>query len=296
MSDTSTISLTVESGVATLTLNRPDAMNAFNAAMSRELIEAFDEIDGNDAIRAVVVTGAGRAFSAGADLSEGTAAFEAGTSDGLPRKDDGSIDYTDASIRDPGGLMTLRIFETLKPVIGAINGVSIGIGATVTLPMDIRLASTKARFGFVFTRRGIVPEGASAFFLPRISGISKALEWCCSGRIFDAEEALSGGLVSEVLEPDALMDRARELAAEIADNAAPVSVALTRQMMWRGLGFQHPMEAHRVDSRGVVARGRSADAKEGVMSFLEKRPAEFPDTVSGDMPDFFPWWDEPEYR
>ena len=191
MSDTAAITLTVDSGVATLTLNRPEAMNAFNAQMSRELIEAFDETDRNDAIRAVVVTGAGKAFSAGADLSEGTAAFEAGTSSGLPQTADGGIDYSHDSIRDPGGLMTLRIFESLKPVIGAINGVSVGIGATVILPMDIRLASTKSRFGFVFTRRGIVPEGASSFFLPRICGISKALEWCCSGRIFTAEEALA---------------------------------------------------------------------------------------------------------
>ena len=171
-----------------------------------------------------------------------------------------------------------------------------GSGATVILPMDIRLASTKSRFGFVFTRRGIVPEGASSFFLPRICGISKALEWCCSGRIFTAEEALAGGLVSEVLEPEALLGRAQEMGAEIADNTAPVSVALTRQMMWRGLGFQHPMEAHRIDSRGVVARGRSADAREGVMSFLEKRPAQFPDAVSSDMPDFYPWWTDPHYR
>jgi enoyl-CoA hydratase/carnithine racemase len=206
------------------------------------------------------------------------------------------VDYRHPSVRDGGGLLTLRIFRCLKPVIAAVNGAAVGVGVTMQLPMDIRIASDAAKFGFVFARRGIVPEAASSWFLPRIVGISKALEWCYSGRVFDADEALAGRLVSQVVPSDQLIARATAIAREIADNTAPVSIALTRQMLWQMLGADHPIEAHKIDSRAIWSRGRTADAKEGVMSFLEKRPASYPDRVSSDMPDFFPWWDERPYR
>jgi enoyl-CoA hydratase/carnithine racemase len=285
----------VDGNVATLTLNRPERLNAFTTQMMHEMVDAFDRADADDAVRAIIVTGAGRAFCAGADLAGGAGTFDAVGAPGSPIRADGSIDYAAEAARDHGGLLTLRIFRCLKPVIGAINGPAVGIGATMLLPMDVRLASEAARFGFVFARRGIVPEAASSWFLPRIAGISRALEWCMTGRVFPAAEALAGGLVSAVHAPDALLPAAQALAREIADNTAPVSVALTRQMLWRGLGMSDPMDAHRIDSRGVFARGRSGDAAEGVTSFLEKRPAAFTDTVSRDMPDYFPWWDEPVY-
>jgi enoyl-CoA hydratase/carnithine racemase len=274
--------------VLTLTLDRPDRLNAFTGRMAAELIAAFDRADADDTVRAVVVTGAGRGFCAGADLGAGGATFDydarasaaAAAGEQLPLDPD----------RDRGGLVALRIFASTKPVIGAINGAAVGVGATMTLPMDVRLASSTARFGFVFARRGIVPEAASSWFLPRVVGISRAMEWAATGRVFDAEEALAGGLVRSVHEPDDLLPAAYELAAEIADNAAPVSVALTRQMMWRMLGADHPMEAHRLDSRAIIERGRSADAREGVTAFLEKRAADFPDRVSTGMPGFWPWW------
>ncbi|MEJ3654899.1 crotonase/enoyl-CoA hydratase family protein [Actinomycetes bacterium KLBMP 9759] len=269
--------------VLTVTLSRPERLNAFTAQMTAELVAAFDRADADDEVRAVVVTGAGRAFCAGADLSGGGATF-----DYEKRAAERPADV-DAD-RDGGGLVTLRIFESTKPVIGAINGPAVGVGATMTLPMDVRLASTTARIGFVFARRGIVPEAASSWFLPRVVGISRALEWATTGRVFDAEEALAGGLVRSLHAPDDLLPAAYALAREIADNSAPVSVALARQMMWRMLGADHPMEAHRVDSRAMIERGRSADAAEGVGAFLEKRPAAFPDRVSTDMPDFYPWW------
>ncbi|HMS61809.1 MAG TPA: crotonase/enoyl-CoA hydratase family protein [Solirubrobacteraceae bacterium] len=276
------ITYAVADHVATITLNRPDKLNAFTATMALEMIAALDVVDADDAVRAVVVTGAGRGFCAGADLSGGGDTFSYAEGD-------------EAAHRDGGGLVTLRIFECLKPVIGAINGPSVGIGTTMQLPMDMRLASTEARFGFVFARRGIVPEAASSWFLPRVVGISRALEWCETGRIFGADEALAGGLVRSVHEPDDLLPAAYALAAEIAENAAPVSVALTRQMLWRMAGADHPMEAHKVDSRGIAVRGASPDAIEGVMAFLEKRPANFPMQVSDGMPDFFPWWTEREF-
>jgi enoyl-CoA hydratase/carnithine racemase len=209
---------------------------------------------------------------------------------------DGGLDYSSEAARDTGGRVSLRIFNCLKTVIAAINGPAVGFGVTMTLAMDVRLASEAARFGFVFARRGIVPEAASSYFLPRVVGISQALEWCCTGRVFPATEALAGGLVKAVYKAEELLPAAYALAREIADNAAPVSVALVRQMLWRGLDFDHPMQAHRLDSRGVIARGRANDAAEGVSSFLEKRPAVFTDRVSADMPDFFPWWDEPRYE
>ena len=208
---------------------------------------------------------------------------------------DGTIDYSRDGARDGGGLLTLRLFRCLKPVIAAINGPAVGVGITMTLAMDIRIASETARMGFVFARRGIVPEAASSYFLPKVVGIAQALRWCFSGRVFPAAEALAGGLVSEIHAPEQLLPQARAIAREIVDNSAPVSVALMRQMLWHGTGFSHPMAAHRIDSRGIIARGRSGDVAEGVNAFLEKRAPDFPDRVSKDMPDFFPWWDEPVY-
>ena len=283
----SQVEYAVDDRVATITLNRPDKLNAFTRTMMAEIIEALDLADADDAVRAVIVTGAGRGFCAGADLAAGAETFS-----------DGQLsDETDAEFRrDGGGTVTLRMFAMNKPIIGAINGPAVGIGATMTLPMDIRLAGEHARFGFVFTRRGIVPEACSSWFLPRIVGISRAQEWTLTGRVFDAQEALDGGLVRSIHSSDQLLSAARALATEIADNTAPVSVALSRLMMWRMLGAAHPMDAHRVDSRGIQLRGRSRDVAEGVMSFLEKRPAAFPDTVSADMPDIFPDWQEPEFH
>jgi enoyl-CoA hydratase/carnithine racemase len=290
-----TIRYTIEDRVATLTLNRPQQLNAFTVEMMGELLCVFDEIDADDAVRAVIVTGEGRAFCAGADLSAGTSSFDVGQVASTALRADGSLDYSAEAGRDGGGRVTLRIFQCLKPVIAAINGPAVGVGITMTLPMDIRLASDAARIGFVFARRGIVPEAASTYFLPRVVGISRALEWSYSGRVFAADEAKAGGLVREVYAADRLMPAARALAREIVDNSAPVSVALLRQMMWRGLGMQHPMEAHKIDSRAILSRGRSADVVEGVKSFFEKRPPQFTDRVSDSMPDFFPWWEEPPY-
>lgn len=286
--DFSQILYDVSDHIATITLHRPDKMNAFTGTMMREMIAAFDLTDADDDVRAVIVTGSGdRAFCAGADLSAGGETFSRG----------GSDVQTDASVpRDGGGMTALRIFESKKPVIGAFNGAAVGVGVTMTLPMDLRIASTTARFGFVFARRGIVPEAASSWFLPRVVGISQALEWSYSGRVFDAAEALSGGLVRSLHEPEDLLPAARRIAGEIAEHAAPVSVALTRQMMWRMLGADHPMRAHSADSRAILARGRSADTREGVTSFLEKRAPVYTDRVSTDLPDVFPNWVEPRFE
>jgi enoyl-CoA hydratase/carnithine racemase len=300
--DFETLAYAVDDGILTLTLNRPERLNAFTATMMRELIEAFDAADADDAVRAIIVTGAGRAFCAGADLAAGGATFDYAKRTDRPEKQgaavgaDGQPDWGHESVRDGGGRVALRIFQCLKPVIAAINGPAVGIGATMLLPMDMRLAASTARIGFVFSRRGITPEACSSWFLPRVVGISKALEWSFSGRLLGAQEAQDGGLLRSLHEPDQLLPAARALAREIADNAAPVSVALTRQMMWRMLGAAHPMEAHRVDSRAIYARGASADAKEGIGAFLDKRPAVFSDRVSTDVPPFFPWWDEPGYE
>lgn len=296
----STLSTTRDGAVMLVTLNRPEQLNTFNAAMMAELITAFDEADGDDAVRAVVVTGAGRAFCAGADLSQGGKTFDYEQRSDRPerqgpRRADGSIDWAHEGVRDGGGRVALRIFECLKPVIAAVNGPAVGIGATMLLPMDVRLAADTARFGFVFARRGITPEACSSWFLPRLVGISQALEWTMTGRVFPASEALAGGLVRSLHAPDALLPAALALAREIADNAAPVSVALTRQMMWRMLGAAHPMQAHRIDSRAIYARGAMPDVREGVTAFLEKRPAVFTDRVSADMPAFFPWWEEQRF-
>jgi len=294
-----TITYETSENILTITLNRPDKLNAFTGTMARELIDAFDRADADDDVRAIIVTGAGRAFCAGADLSAGAATFDrAARGDRRlpPVGPDGRPDLSDDAARDGGGRISLRIFACLKPVIAAVNGPAVGVGVTMQLPMDIRLASEQARFGFVFARRGIVPEACSSWFLPRIVGISQALEWTYTGRVFPAHEALAGRLVSAVHPPDALMPAARAIAREIADNTASVSIALTRQMMWRMLGAGHPMDAHRIDSRGIFTRGASADVKEGVTAFLEKRAPRFTDKVSTDMPAFFPWWDEPRYE
>lgn len=284
--DYSEIIYEVSDGVATVTLNRPDKLNAFTGRMMHELIDAFDRTDSDDDVRAVIITGAGRGYCAGADLSSGGETFSRGGSD---------VQTPQGVPRDGGGLLALRIFESLKPVIGAINGAAVGVGVTMTLPMDVRLASDTAKFGFVFAKRGIVPEACSSYFLPRIVGISRATEWVFTGRVFDAGEALEAGLVRSVHPAGELMEAARKLAREIADNTAPVSVALSRRMLWRMLGASHPMEAHRVDSRGIMERGRSADSREGVVSFLEKRPAEYPDKVSDGLPDIFPGWVDPDF-
>lgn len=283
--DYSTILYDLEDSVLLITLNRPEILNAFNRDMMAEMIDALDKADADDNVRAIIVTGAGRGFCAGADLSAGGNTFNAEARD----------DREDGLHRDGGGRVTLRIFECKKPIIAAINGAAVGIGATMTLPMDIRLCSTKAKFGFVFARRGIVPEACSSYFLPRVVGISQALEWCYSGRVFPGDEALAGGLVRSIHQPDDLLAAAKVIAREIADNTSAVSVALIRQMMWKMLGADHPMEAHKIDSRGIYFAGKAADAKEGVESFLEKRTAKFPLKVSEDMPEFYPWWEDREF-
>jgi enoyl-CoA hydratase/carnithine racemase len=272
--DSKQIVYTVESAVATIRLNRPDRLNAFTPRMKEELVAAFDQADGDDAVRVVTVTGEGQAFCAGADLGAAGATFDYGA-------------VAAESHRDSGGQLALRIFESRKPVIAAINGAAVGIGATMTLPMDIRIASDEARFGFVFTRRGIVPEACSTWFLPRLVGIARAAEWVYSGRVFGAAEALAGGLVSRVVPAAELLPAARALAAEIAAHTSSISVALSRQMLWRMLGASHPREAHRVESRAISRTGSSADAREGVAAFLEKRPARFTLTVTRDLPDVF---------
>ncbi len=279
------ISTEVADGVLTITLSRPERLNAWTAQMGSELIEAFDLADADDEVRAVIVTGAGRGFCAGADLEGGGETFDY-------RK----RDTAGAAGRDNGGRFTLRVFQSTKPVIAAINGPAVGVGATMTLPMDVRLAADDARMGFVFARRGIIPEACSSWFLPRVVGISRAMEWVATGRVFSAQEGLEGGLIRSLHPKEELLGAAHALAREIADNTAPVSVALARQLMWRMLGAEHPMVAHRADSRGMVARGQSADAVEGVTSFLEKRSAHFPDRVSDGLPEIMPWWSEPEFE
>jgi len=285
--DYSEIAYEVESGVATVTLDRPQRLNAFTARMMEELLDVADRFDRDDRVRAVIVTGRGRGFCAGADLGSGPRTFD--------NRERGRTTDPETH-RDGGGLVSLRFFESTKPLIAAINGPAVGVGITMTLPMDIRLASTAARIGFVFARRGLVPEACSSWFLPRVVGISRACEWVYSGRVFDASEALEAGLVRSLHAPDELLPAARALATEIAENTSAVSVALSRQMLWRMLGADHPMEAHRVVSKGIFYMGQSADAREGVASFLEKRPARFPMQPSKDMPPFYPWWTERKFR
>lgn len=286
------IAYEVAGNVATITLDRPDRLNAFTVRMQRELCGALDEVDRDPEVRAVVVTGRGRGFCAGADLGGGEASFDHGSdlaaAAGVAREADGRH-------RDEGGLVALRFFECTKPVIGAINGPAVGVGITMTLPFDVRLASTTAKVGFVFARRGLVPEACSSWFLPRLVGISQAMEWCATGRVFGAEEALAGGLVRSLHEPDDLLPAAYELAGEIASSSSAVSVTLTRALLWRMLGEPHPMSAHRVDSALIDALGGGRDVREGVMSFLEKRSPAFPDRVPADLPPAYPWWDTPTF-
>jgi len=270
--------------VLTITLDRPDRLNAFTPTMGRELVEAFDRADADDDVRAIIVTGEGRGFCAGADLAGGGDTF-----DWRDRQE------ADEIPRDGGGIVALRIFDSSKPVIAAINGPAVGVGITMTLPMDIRLVAEGAKIGFVFARRGIVPEACSSWFLPRIVGISQAMEWVATGRVFSAEEAHAGGLAREVYPLQELLPAARRLADEIAQHAAPVSVALARRLMWTMLGADHPMAAHRADSRAMFSRGTSADAREGVTSFLEKRDPDFSDRVSDGLPELFPGREEPAF-
>ncbi|WP_049565388.1 crotonase/enoyl-CoA hydratase family protein [Nonomuraea sp. SBT364] len=282
----SEIEYEVTDRIATVTLNRPERLNAFTLTMRGELIEAFDLADADDEVRAVVVTGAGRAFCAGADLGSGGGTFG--------RSGEGQ-ELVDGHPRDGGGTVALRIARSLKPVIAAINGAAVGVGVTMTLPMDVRLAAGSARFGFVFARRGIVPEAASSWFLPRIAGIAQAMEWAATGRVFDAEEALRGRLVSRVYPPDELLPAAYALAREIADHTSAVSVAAVRRLMWSGLSAASPWQAHAADSRLMAELGPSADAAEGVTAFLEKRPADFPMKVSRDLPPGLPSWPDDLY-
>ena len=295
-----TITFNIKNHVGTMTLNRPDKLNAFNARMFNEMMDALNHVDENDEIRALIITGAGKAFCAGADLSAGENTFNYDKRADRPDKKvpqkNGQYDLSHENTRDAGGRLSLRIFSCLKPVIAAINGDAVGVGITAMLPADIRIAAKQARFGFVFTRRGVVPEACSSWFLPRIAGIQNALEWMLSGRLIPAEEAKQAGLVRSLHEPNQLLDDANELARTFMEKTAPVSIALTRQMLWRALGDSHPMEAHKIDSRGIYIRGKSKDAKEGILSFLEKRNPNFPNKVSADMPDFFPWWKEPNYE
>jgi enoyl-CoA hydratase/carnithine racemase len=280
-------------GVATVTLNRPDRLNAFTPEMMRDLLEVFDVTDADDEVRAVIVTGAGRGFCAGADLGAGggTSTFDHTAEEVRPLQI-----KVNGVRRDGGGRVSLRIYDSLKPVIAAVNGAAVGVGVTMQLPMDIRMASTAAKFGFVFARRGIVPEACSSYFLPRLVGVQTALEWTYTGRVFSAQEALERGLVRSLHAPEDLLPAANALAREIADNTAPVSVALSRQMMWRGLEADHPMAAHIAESHGIMARGVSADAKEGIASFLEKRAPAYPNKVSSELPDLWPHRQEPDFE
>jgi len=277
-----TIITDIADGIMTLTLNRPQRLNAFTHEMRLEMTDALDAADADDAVRGVIVTGQGRAFCAGADLASGGDTFNA----------DARADRKSGLQPDGGGLLTLRIYECKKPIVAAINGAAVGVGVTMTLPMDVRIASDDARFGFVFARRGIVPEACSSYFLPRLVGISQALQWCYSGRVFAADEALRGGLVQSLHAKGDLMATARAIVRDMVENSSPLSITTIRHMLWRMLGADHPMEAHKIDSRAIYHLGRGPDAKEGVESFLEKRPARFRGRVSADLPEFFPWWEE----
>lgn len=284
-----TIIYEIEDSILTITLNRPERLNAFTGQMMKDLIIAFDTASKDDAVRVIIVTGSGRGFCAGADLSAGGANFNL---DAKKNETKGDLER----IRDGGGRTTLAIFDCDKPVIGAINGPAVGVGVTMTLPMDIRIASDQAKFGFVFARRGLVPEAASSWFLPRIVGISKALEWTYSGKVFSAQEALDGGLVRSIHSTEELLNVAKDIAQEIIENTSPVSVSMTRHMLWKMLGADHPMEAHKIDSRAIYELGKGKDVAEGVNSFLEKRPPKFPSKVSEDMPEFYPWWEPKEFK
>lgn len=280
-----TILYEVEDNILTITLNRPDSLNAFNGEMCSDLIRAFDMSDADDDVRAVIITGAGRGFCAGADLAKGADTWE-GHEEALEKK---------KNVGDGGGELSRRIFNSLKPVIVAFNGPAVGVGLTFPCAADIRMAAKNIKMGFVFAARGIIPEGCSSWFLPRLVGISKTLEWCYTARVFRSEEALEAGLVRSLHEPEDLIPAARELAREMTETSSAVSNTVIRHMMWRMLGASHPIEAHRIDTLGINALGVSADAKEGITSFLEKRKPNFPGRVSKDLPDYFPWWEEPEF-
>ena len=278
-----TILVDKSEGIMTITFNRPERLNALNGQMLLDTLAALDDADADDAVKALIFTGAGRGFCAGADLGGGGGTF------------DHSEREARSEHRDGGGLLTLRLYDVKKPIIAAINGAAVGVGSTMTLPMDVRIASDQARFGFVFARRGIVPEAASSYFLPRVVGISQAMEWVATGRVFSAQEALAGRLVSRVVPHEQLIPTARALAREIADNCSAISVTLARQMLWKMLGADHPMEAHKLDSKMIHALGQSPDAYEGVSSFLQKRPAQFKGRVSTDLPQPYPWWPERKF-
>ena len=286
MKNLETVRTEVRENSLIIYLSREERMNAFTLTMQQEIVKVLDDAEENDDIKAIIFTGDGKAYCAGADLSSGGDTFD-------NRK---GREKTNDVVRDSGGLLTLRLFKCKKPLIAAVNGAAVGIGATMLLPMDTRICSDQARFGFVFAKRGIVPEAASSWFLPRLIGINKALELCYTGKVISAIEAKEIRLVSEILNQDKLIDRALEIAKEFTAESSQISIALTRQMMWRMLGADDPMEAHKIDSRAVFELGQSGEAIEGVNSFLEKRPPSFPGKVSKDMPSFFPWWDEKEFE
>jgi enoyl-CoA hydratase/carnithine racemase len=274
----------LEDGILTITLNRPEMLNAFNGGMMSDLMAAFDQADEDDDVQAIVITGAGRGFCAGQDLSAGEKTWE-GHEERL----------AETELGDGGGELSRRLFRSLKPIIVAFNGPAVGVGITFTLAADIRIAAPGVKLGFVFAARGIVPEGCSSWFLPRLVGISKALEWCYSGRIFQSEEALEAGLLRSIHDKDELLTAARDLAKELVSGSSRISVTVLRHMMWRMLGAPDPINAHWVDTAGINALATSPDAKEGINAFLEKRNPDFPGRVSTDLPDFFPWWEEPKF-
>ena len=286
MKNYETLDTTRDKKVLTIQFTRPEKMNTFSGQMLRDILEVLDDAEKDDEVRAVIFTGSGKAFCAGADLSSGEDTFDMSDR----QKKDQNVQ------RDTGGVLTLRLFDFKKPLIAAINGAAVGVGITMTLPMDIRICSDRAKFGFVFAKRGIVPEACSSWFLPKIVGISNALQWCLSGKIFQPTEALEKGLITEITSEEDLLKRAKEIASDFVDSTSSLSVTLIRQMLWKMLGADHPMEAHKVDSRGVYFLGKTGEASEGVLSFLEKRDPNFPGKVSKDLPEFYPWWTEKDFE
>ena len=286
MKNYETLDTTRDKKVLTIQFTRPEKMNTFSGQMLKDILEVLDDAEKDDEVRAVIFTGSGKAFCAGADLSSGEDTFDMSDR----QKKDQNVQ------RDTGGVLTLRLFDFKKPLIAAINGAAVGVGVTMTLPMDIRICSDKAKFGFVFAKRGIVPEACSSWFLPKIVGISNALQWCLSGKIFQPTEALEKGLITEITSEEDLLKRAKEIASDFVDSTSSLSVTLIRQMLWKMLGADHPMEAHKVDSRGVYFLGKTGEASEGVLSFLEKRDPNFPGKVSKDLPEFYPWWTEKDFE